>query len=264
MSSETDFYEDLEATVGCAFYHSFEVQPLNTSGCTSIVSIEGVGVFPEQLVNYTDGGQPVTQFNLTVTGAQLSLVNPTTGSPLAGTAMVANGSTGVAFTMPQTIPAGTALTFAAQPGVFYFLSAPITKATSAVLSTPYTGVSNAATVAGAVAPVTNGAAVTCQLTNGSTTVPTSTSAAGLISAGDTVLFSAQPTQPYDVAFVTTGALVLTSPYSGSPSSSSYAIDVGGDDMQAGLYPYIRRLTWPGTTPIPLPYGHGMFHLAAGL
>lgn len=63
----------------------------------------------------------------------------------SGTAGVTNGSTGVTFNAPQTLPAGTLLVFAAQPGAYYSVAANITGATSGTLMAPYTGTTNAAT-----------------------------------------------------------------------------------------------------------------------
>jgi hypothetical protein len=259
--SATDFYEDIDGVVGCDLYNSFEIQPLNASGCTSLVIVEGVGVFSEALVVYLDGGQYVTQFNLHLTAGQLALIGAETGSPLGGTAAVSASSENVVFSLAQTIGIGSALTFAAQPGCYYFLSAAVATSQRATLSTPYTGTPNGATVAGVVLPVGGSTPLAFAPSPSSgETVPSSTSAVGLIEPGDTVLFSTQPTQPYQVAQVTTGAVVLTTPYTGS-IGSAYAIDVDSSPMQAGTYPYRRQLTWPGSPPIVLPYGHGVLHLA---
>ena len=262
MSTATDFYDDIEGVVGCDLYDSFEIQPLNASGCTSLVIVEGVGVFPESLVIYLDGADYVTQFNLHLTAGQLSLIGAETGAALGGTANVANGQTAVVFTLAQTIALGSALAFAQQPGAYYFLAAAVAGSQSATLSTPYKGVSNGATVAGVILPVggtSSPIAFATSPSNG-TTVPTNASAVGLVEPGDTLFFSTQPTQPYQLAQVTTGAVVLTTPYTGS-IGSAYAIDVDSSPMQAGTYSYRRQLTWPGSPPIVLPYGHGVLHLA---
>src|SRR5271166_2817004 len=53
-----------------------------------------------------------------------------TGSP---------ASTSVMFSEPQTLPAGTALTFSSQPGVYYFVASNVFASLSATLTTAYTG-----------------------------------------------------------------------------------------------------------------------------
>jgi hypothetical protein len=255
--SATDFYKDLEGVVGCDFYYQFEIQPLNSSGCTSRVAIQNVGTFSETLINYSQGNQPVTQFQLHITAAQLSLINANQGTPLQGTAAVGNGSTALAFSTPQTLPAGTALTFAAQPSVYYFLTAAIVAASSATLTLAYTGASNVATIPSSQSPMSP----TCAVATGSSLVATSASAVGLVGPGDSLIFSPQPNVPYSVSSVTTGGISLITPYAGPAAAAAYAVDIETERMQSGVYPYLRTLTWPGSPPIALPYGHGMFYLA---
>ena len=69
------------------------------------------------------------------------------GSSLAGTVNVQNGSPNLTFTTAQTLPSGTILYFASQPGTPYTLSGPITGGTTGTLSANYTGVTNTATTA---------------------------------------------------------------------------------------------------------------------
>lgn len=66
-------------------------------------------------------------------------------TPGVGTASVTNGSTAVGFSQPQTLPAGTLIVFGSQAGGYYAIAVSIVSATSAVLMSPYTGVTNAAT-----------------------------------------------------------------------------------------------------------------------
>lgn len=66
------------------------------------------------------------------------------GTPLAGTVSISNGSTAIAFSTAQTLAAGTQLIFTSQPNSVYTLSAAITAATAGVLTVAYSGTTNSA------------------------------------------------------------------------------------------------------------------------
>ena len=77
-----------------------------------------------------------------------------TGAPLSGTASVANGSSTVTFSSPQTLAKGTPLMFVAELSScstyncpYYSAAAATTASTTATLTGNYTGPSNAATTA---------------------------------------------------------------------------------------------------------------------
>lgn len=63
----------------------------------------------------------------------------------SGTASVTNGSSAITFSVAQTLAAGTAIQFASQPGVWYYLLNAISGTTAGVLTGNYTGSTNAAT-----------------------------------------------------------------------------------------------------------------------
>lgn len=63
---------------------------------------------------------------------------------LSGTISVTNGSAAVTFSTSQTLAAGTALVFASQSSVVYYLTGAVS-GTSGTLSTNYTGTTNAST-----------------------------------------------------------------------------------------------------------------------
>lgn len=254
--SATNFYQDLFGVVGCDFTNSFQIQPLDLTGATSVVAFAGIGSFTETLTISSAGNQPITQFDLLITASNLSLINATTGAALGGTAAVLNGSTSVTFSQAQTLPAGACLLFSSQPIVFYFIAAPITNATSCTLSTAYTGVTNAATSASTISPITP---PTCALTPNSPIVPTSSSAVGLVALADSLMFSTQPNIVYQVAAVNTGEIVLASSYTGPSAAAAYAIDVETARAESGTYPYQRTVTFAGGQR--LPYGSGMLYLA---
>ena len=75
---------------------------------------------------------------------------------LSGTVAVTNGNSSITFSVAQTLPAGTAIVFASQPGVYYQIQAAITASTTATLGTPggattnYTGTTNAATTSSVI------------------------------------------------------------------------------------------------------------------
>lgn len=74
------------------------------------------------------------------------LATLSTASPVvtpAGTPTVP--STAITFGAAQTLPAGFPLVFASQPGVTYYLAAPIAAGTAGVLTEPYNGPSGATT-----------------------------------------------------------------------------------------------------------------------
>lgn len=64
---------------------------------------------------------------------------------LAGTVSVTNGSTAITFSTAQTLPAGQVLTFGNQTTQGYVLAGAISAMTAAVLTSPFTGVTNAST-----------------------------------------------------------------------------------------------------------------------
>jgi len=68
------------------------------------------------------------------------------GFNLAGTFSVVNNSQYISATNSQTLKSGQQIQFTSQPGVFYTISNGM-NGTSAVLDTPYTGTTNAATTA---------------------------------------------------------------------------------------------------------------------
>ena len=77
-----------------------------------------------------------------------------TGAPLSGTASVANGSSTVTFSSPQTLAKGTPLMFVAELSScstyncpYYSVAAATTASTTATLTANYTGPSSAATTA---------------------------------------------------------------------------------------------------------------------
>ena len=65
------------------------------------------------------------------------------GSAITGTVALVNGSSSVTFSQTQTLPTGTQLYFAEQPGIIYTLASAITAGTAGTLTQPYTGTSAA-------------------------------------------------------------------------------------------------------------------------
>lgn len=151
------------------------------------------------------------------TGASSTSATATPGATTA----VTNGSPNVTFSVAQTLAKGTLLTFAAQPGVYYALSAAITAATAGVLTAAYQGTTAAASQTQALAPL----AGTFAATNPSPNVPTTSSQVGVVNPGDTIVFSSQPGTTYGVAAVSGTAVTLTSPYTGTTAGTANAADV---------------------------------------
>jgi hypothetical protein len=75
------------------------------------------------------------------------------GTPIAGTVALTNGSTSITFSQTQTLPTGTQLYFAEQPGIIYTIASPgITAGMTGTLTQPYSGITapaSAATIPGA-------------------------------------------------------------------------------------------------------------------
>jgi Alpha-L-arabinofuranosidase B, catalytic len=96
----------------------------------------------------TVGGHTVYGIKVT-SGSEIAY---RTGAPLSGTASVANGSSTVTFSSPQTLAKGTPLMFVAELSScstyncpYYSIAAATTASTTATLTSNYTGSSNAAT-----------------------------------------------------------------------------------------------------------------------
>jgi Alpha-L-arabinofuranosidase B, catalytic len=96
------------------------------------------------------GGHPVYGIKVT-SGSDIAY---RTGAPLSGTASVANGSSTVTFSTPQTLAKGTPLMFVAELSScstyncpYWLVAAATTASTTATLTAKYTGPSNAATTA---------------------------------------------------------------------------------------------------------------------
>jgi phage tail sheath gpL-like len=64
---------------------------------------------------------------------------------LSGTVSITNGSAAITFSGNQTLAAGTAIVFAAQPGTTYYLLNAVNAATAGTLTVNYGGTTNAAT-----------------------------------------------------------------------------------------------------------------------
>jgi len=98
----------------------------------------------------TVGGHTVYGIKVT-SGSEIAY---RTGAPLSGTASVANGSSTVTFSSPQTLAKGTPLMFVAELSScstyncpYYSIAAATTASTTATLTSNYAGPSNAATAA---------------------------------------------------------------------------------------------------------------------
>jgi Protein of unknown function (DUF3383) len=148
------------------------------------------------------------------------------GAALAGTVQLLSGSTAVTFGTPQTLAAGALLMFGGvggQPGTYYALSAAITAATAAVLTTPYggTGSATATMTASSLAPL----AGTVDVVNGSVAVVPTVSPVGVVQPGDALQFASQMGTYYTVLTVVAGTITLTTPYSGNPGTGIQAWDV---------------------------------------
>jgi hypothetical protein len=101
---------------------------------------------------------------------------------LAGTVDVTHGDTGIVFSVPQTLPAGTVLIPAEQPDATYVLADALVAAVDGTLTTPYTGTSAAATK--------------------------------MSTSGSVLEFASQPGVQYTVAAVSATFIKLTTAYTG--------------------------------------------------
>jgi phage tail sheath protein FI len=147
---------------------------------------------------------------------------------LSGTVAVTNGSTTITFStaQPFTLPAGTPLTFASQPGAAppYKLAFPVfPPSTSATLTTAYTGTSAASTsvVATVLVSVTDGSpSITFSLPQ-------------TLAAGTPLVFSSQTTATYFLASAMTAATTgsLTTAYTGTTSTTATVMSLVLDGPQ---------------------------------
>jgi hypothetical protein len=120
---------------------------------------------------------------------------------LSGTVDVTHGDTGIVFSVPQTLPAGTVLLFAEQPDTPYVLADGIVASVDGTLTEPYTGTSAAAT--------------------------------GVSTSGSVIEFDSQPDCQYTVASLGPTYVKLTTAYTGlsraeiapAAEKSSYAQSV---------------------------------------
>jgi hypothetical protein len=157
-------------------------------------------------------------------GASAAATPTTTVAALAATVSLTKGSAAITFSANQTFAVGTLFQFSAQPGVWYALSAAISAATAATLSTPYVGPTAGAANVIAQAALTG----TVTLTNGSASI--TFSVAQTLAAGTALMFSAQPGVIYQLAASITAATAatLTSVYTGTASSTGGTV-AGNND-----------------------------------
>jgi hypothetical protein len=144
------------------------------------------------------------------------------GAALASSATVAitTGTAAITYSAAQTQSHYGMIQFAAQPGVYYFLNANVASSTSATLTANYTGTTLTVGVATYTAPLSG----TITVANGSAAVTTGTTQVGTVLPGDSLMFASQPGVTYTVLSVTASTITLTTPYSGTGTSTG-AVDV---------------------------------------
>jgi hypothetical protein len=141
-------------------------------------------------------------------------------APLAGTVTAANGTTGISFSQNQSLPVGTVLYFANQPGVPYTLAADVVASMTGTLTTQYTGPSNNPTPTATTAVAIPGLDGTVTVTNGSANITFSQNQT--LTKGTLLQFSSQPGVFYTLNAAIAGvtAAVLTATYNGTTSSTA--------------------------------------------
>ena len=142
------------------------------------------------------------------------------GIPLSGTATTTFRTTGVTFSVPQTIAQYTLLVFSSQPDAYYILANAVVASTSATILQNFLGSGESGQTVAYLPPLTGTVAVV----TGSDIVTTSVS--GLVSIGDTLQFLTQPGVYYTVQNVVGVTVTLTQPYSGQTNASTIYWDVG--------------------------------------
>src|SRR5271169_223238 len=151
---------------------------------------------------------------------------------LAATANIATGSTVVTFSAPVSLPSGTAVYFSDQPTTPYALAVPVIGAVDGILSTPYTGPSDAAAVVTTKASSIIQFAAPLQLPEGQALVfgdqPSVTyflaQAVPIPSPPFTPLSTATVSGSTPQASVPVTTAILTSPYTG-PSDAGATVTI---------------------------------------
>lgn len=177
-------------------------------------------------------------------GSQAGMAQPVQGKNLAGTVTVTNASAAITFSTAQTIAAGQAVTFSAQPGVIYYIVAAISAGTTGALDRAYNGTTSS-TGTTALMPYTTAGdlgvsvfdplgteqqyttfgvptalAGTVSVTNGSASITFSQNQT--LAAGAQLTFSSQPGVVYQLAAAITAgtAGTLVTNYSGATNASA--------------------------------------------
>lgn len=174
---------------------------------------------------YTLSASITSQTTATLTGSYTGLTVSGVGiiriAAITQTVSVTNGSASITFSASVTYSKGDLFVFSSQPGVYYALSANITASTAGTLTTAYSG-----TTAGAATTVhTSALNGTFNVTNGSSSVPTTTSQVGVVAVGDSLMFVSQMGVYYTVAAVTASTITLTNSYTGTTNTTANAADV---------------------------------------
>ena len=169
------------------------------------------------VVNTTTSSSTTVTLTVPFTGASASGLTVTEGA----TTDLTTGSADVTFSAGQSLAIGDVLTFSAQPGVYYALSAAVVSSSSGILTGPYLG------TAAAASPTTYLAALagTFHVINGNPAVATTTTQVGSVAVGDSIQFTSQLNTFYTVAAVTSTVITLTNPYAGATTVAAYASDV---------------------------------------
>jgi hypothetical protein len=176
-------------------------------------------------------------------GVKYSPIAGFVSTQLLGLAQVANGSTTVTFTVPQTIKTTQAITFASQPTVAYYVTANTADSKTATLTVAYSGTSNNFTTTAASQPLLG----TVTVTNGLTSVTFSQNQT--IPAGSTLVFSAQPAVTYYLASSITAATAAntTVAYSGTGGSGGTTNSNAPTPVNAPSA--LDENSWPNTSSI---------------
>ena len=179
---------------------------------------------------------------------------------LAGTVTVSASSPIVPTTTNQVgvVLPGDVLQFALQPGIPYVVLS--VSASQITLQTNYNGTPGSTTAYDQDfvildRPIVSAALAGTFTTNGTTTVTTSVSQVGTLSAGEQILFVSQPTVIYHVATVSAGSITLSSAFTGGSSTTTAYLPVSYSVQPAqGLMPINDQFgnpKWIQTDPLNL-------------
>jgi hypothetical protein len=178
---------------------------------------------------------PAVTHQLAFTDCAITHAIPVPQPLLTGTVNIAHAANTMTASVAQTLSKGGHLVFSDpntgsdSPNVYYPIAANVVASTTITIGgAGYNGPTNATCKYAYVAPL----AGTLNTTNGSASVPTTNDLSGSVRPGDWLIFASQFQKSYPVKAVSSSAITLGKPYTGTGSATDNAINAtaGSSDL----------------------------------